>query len=239
MILGSALFGLASFVGVRLDIPVDPDAPHARDLLQGELSNPAYQAAKPTWLDIVSKAVGDWLGSLLGNTGGAGNPLAIVGIVVVVCLVVGAVIIFGVPRLNRRRRVGGGLVDLHDQRTAVELRRAAEDAAARGDFAAAIADMYRSAATGLAERTIIVLNPGTTAHEVAVRAGVAFPDHRAALGDGASLFDDVRYLGRVGDAEGYARVSALEASLRASRPAALSTVGPNRVGPNRVGPNRR
>lgn len=217
----------ASSAGIRLDIPVDPDAPHARDLLAGELSNPAYQAAKPTWLDIVSKAVGDWLGSLLSNTGGVGNPLAIVGIVVVVCLVAGAVIIFGLPRLNRRRRVSGGLVDLHDRRTAVELRLAAEDAAALGDFAAAIADMYRSAATGLAERTIIALNPGTTAHEVAVRAGVAFPDHLAALSDGASLFDDVRYLGRAGDADGYARVSALEASLRASRPTALAAVGPN------------
>jgi uncharacterized protein DUF4129 len=227
-LLGWALLDWAPAAGVRLDIPVDPDAPHARDLLLNELSNPAYQAAKPTWLDIVSKAVGDWLGSLLSNTAGVGNPLAIVGIVVVVCLVVGAVIIFGLPRLNRRRRVSGGLVDVHDQRTAAELRRAAEDAAARGDFAAAIAEMYRAAATGLAERTIIALNPGTTAHEVAVRAGAAFPDHRAALGDGASLFDDVRYLGRAGDADGYARVSALEAALRASRPAALAALGPNR-----------
>jgi hypothetical protein len=221
------LLGWVPRVDIRLDIPVDPDAPHARDLLLGELSNPAYQAAKPTWLDIVSKAVGDWLGSLLGNTGAVGNPLAIVGIVVVVCLVVGAVIIFGLPRLNRRRRVSGALVDPHDQRTAAELRSAAEEAAARGDFAAAIADMYRSAAAGLAERTIIALTPGTTAHEVAVRGGVAFPDQRAALNHAASRFDDVRYLGRAGDADGYAQVSALEASLRASRPATLTAVWPN------------
>jgi hypothetical protein len=91
------LLGWVPRVEIRWDIPVDPDAPHARDLLLGELSNPAYQAAKPTWLDIVSKAGGDWLGSLLGNTGAVGNPLAIVGIVVVVCLVVGAVIVFGLP----------------------------------------------------------------------------------------------------------------------------------------------
>jgi len=213
-----------SIPGFQLDIPVDPDAPHARDLLVNELSNPAYQAAKPTWLDLVSKAVGDWLNSLLGNTGGVGNSLAVVGAVVIVCLIVGAVIIFGVPRLSRRRRASGSLIEAHDGRTAAELRQAAEDAARAGDFTVAIADMFRAAATGLAERTIIAVDPGTTAHEVAVRAGAAFPDRQRALADGAALFDDVRYLGRPGTAGGFERVSALEASLRASRPAALADI---------------
>jgi len=210
------------------DIPVDPDAPHARDLLLNELSKPPYQAAKPTWLDIVSKAVGDWIGSLFSHPGGLGSSLAVVGLVVIVCLLVGAVIIFGVPRLNRRRARAGAMLDADDRRTAAEFRRAADDAAARGDFTAAIAEMFRAAAAGLAERTIVAVNPGTTAREVAIRAGVAFPDQRDALLDGAALFDDVRYLERDGTADGFRRVSALEAALRASRPVALTgTSGPS------------
>lgn len=212
-------------IGIALKPPVDPDAPHARDLLVNELSNPAYQAAKPTWIDIVSKAIGDWLASLLNNAGGMGSPLAVVGLVVVVCLIVGALIIFGVPRLNRRRSVTGALIDSHDGRTAAQLRHSAQTAAAGGDFATAIADMFRAAATGLAERTIIAVNPGTTAHQVAVRAGAVFPEQLDALLNGASLFDDVRYLDREGTADGYAHVAALEASLRTSQPTALAAAG--------------
>lgn len=204
--------------GATPGIPVDPDAPHARDLLQRELGNPAYQAARPTWLDIASKAVGDWLASLFQHPGGLGNSLAVLGLAVVICLLVGALIIFGVPKLTRRRAETGELFEASDRRTAAELRRAAEASAAAGDYTAAIADMFRAAATALAERTIIAVNPGTTAHEAARRAGAAFPDLRDQLADGADWFDGVRYLGRQGTADGFRTVSDLETALRAAKP---------------------
>lgn len=51
------------FLASRLDVPLVPDAPGARDLLQRELSKPEYQTAQPSLWDIVSKAFWDWVNS--------------------------------------------------------------------------------------------------------------------------------------------------------------------------------
>jgi hypothetical protein len=209
--------------GIRGDIPLDPDAPHARDLLLNELRNPAYQAAKPTWLDLASQAVRDWLASLFTQSDGVGGTLAIIGLVVVLCLVVGAVIIFGVPRLNRRRPGERRLLDTDDERTADQLRRSAQAAAQAGEWTRATAEMFRAAARGLAERTIISVNPGTTAHDVAQRAGAAFPELRDRLADGARTFDGVRYLAQTGTAHDYERIRELDAQLRAAQPVSLAS----------------
>ena len=217
--------GVSSIATLLSGVPVDPDAPEARNWLIDELAKTEYRAAQPTWFDRLSSAVSDWLQSL--SFGAAGGPpgvgVLIVVLVVVVALVV-AFLIFGLPRLNRRSAVTGSLFGDDDARDAASIRRAAESAAAAGDYALAIAEIFRSTARGLAERTVLTTSPGTTAHDFALRAAEAFPAFRGPLGDAASAFDGVRYLDRPGSRTQYDAMAELETSLRSARPE-LAAVG--------------
>jgi len=202
------------------DVPVDPDAPEGAQWLIDELSKPVYQAAKPTLFDRIAQAIGDWINSLqLGSM--SGPPALGVGVLVTLIVVgiIVAFLIFGVPRLNRRSAVTGSLFGDDDARSAARIRQDAMDAAARDDFSLAVAEMFRSIARGLAERTIVTTTPGTTARGFAARAGQPFPLFAARLVESATAFDDVRYLGRDGTRAQFDAISALESDLRAARPA--------------------
>jgi hypothetical protein len=200
-------------------VPVDPDAEEARRWIVDELSKPDYRAAQPTWFDLLAAAIGDWLASLtLGAGDGPPGIGALIVVLIVVAVLVIAFLLFGLPRLNRRSTMGGGLFGDDDRRDASAIRAAAQLAASQGDHSLAITEMFRAIARGLAERTVLSTTPGTTAHEFAVRAGRAFPASSDALADAAAVFDDVRYLDREGTREQYERVSALERELRSARP---------------------
>lgn len=203
------------------DVPVVPDQPEGQDWVIQELSKPQYQAARPTLFDQIVNAILDWL---LGfRIGGIEGPPAL-GILVVILLVaaavVAAVLIFGLPRLNRKSAVSGALFGEDDQRTAAQLRDVAARAAAAGDWATAITELFRSIAKNLAEREMLVSFPGTTAREFGVRGGDLFPAHADALTAAAAAFDSVRYLGGTGSRDEYEQVDRLERSLRTARPAA-------------------
>jgi hypothetical protein len=206
-------------LGLPLEVPVDPDAPEAAELLINELSKPQYQAARPTWFDLLAKAVQDWLSSLrLGDV--QGPPALGLGVVVTLAVVgiVVAFLVFGVPRLNRRSAVAGSLFGEDDHRTAAIIRQDAEAAAARSEYSIAVAEMFRAIARGLAERSIVTTSPGTTARDFAVTASTPFPDLADALRESATAFDQVRYLDRTGTAEQFQQAAALERDLRSSRP---------------------
>jgi hypothetical protein len=100
------------------------------------------------------------------------------------------------------------------------MRRDAERAAAAGDYTTAIAELFRSIARGLAERTLVATFPGTTAREFARRAAIVFPEVAEALASAALDFDGVRYLDRAGTPEQWAAMVGLEQHLRSARPAA-------------------
>ena len=208
------------------DVPVDPDAPEAQQLLRDELSKAAYTQAQPNWFDRLASSFVEWIQSL--GLGPQGQPPPI-GTAVIIAIVIAALIIlflvFGVPRLNRRSRVTGSLFGDDDARTAAVIRRFAEQAASAGDYSLAIAEMFRSIARGLAERTVLTTSPGTTAHDFGRRAGGLFPEHASALDAAALAFDDVRYLGGTGTSEQYSLVAALEKDLRTARPSMLEEVG--------------
>ena len=198
-------------------IPVDPDAPHARQWLIDELAKPEYQAAKPTWFDLVSQAIKDWLASLhVPGAAGDGNLFLIIAAVIVLAIVVTAFLVFGVPRLSRRAPAAGVFED--DGRSADDLREAAKAAAAKGDWSAALLDRFRAVALSLRERAVVPILPGTTAHEVAERAAPVFPAHAEELRAAAASFDGVRYLGRSATRAAHDRVSALDDDLRRARP---------------------
>lgn len=219
----AAVFGLGG--SMPFGVPVDPDAEEARRLLLDELSKTEYREAQPTWFDRLASAIGDWLQSLtIGSPGGPpGIGQLIVVLIVVVALVV-AFLVFGLPRLSTRSRVTGSLFGDDDARDAATIRRAAESAAGTGDFALAITEMFRATARGLAERTVLSTTPGTTAHDFAQRAALAFPTFVGPLGDAANAFDEVRYLGRDGTRAQYDAIAALERGLREEKPV-LETVG--------------
>jgi hypothetical protein len=184
------------------EVPVDPDADEARDLLIQELAKPQYQAARPTLFDQIAQAFWDWLNSL--NIGGIEGPpafgLGVVLVLIAAAIVVG-ILIFGLPRLNRRSSVAGSLFGDDDARDADAMRRDA-----------------RAVARGLAERTVLTVTPGTTASGFATRAGTAFPELAEEFAASARYFDEVRYLGREGTREQFEQVAALEGRARTLRP---------------------
>ncbi|MBC7441808.1 MAG: DUF4129 domain-containing protein [Ramlibacter sp.] len=200
-------------------IPVDPDAPEAQRWLREELAKAPYQAARPTWFDRVSSAVLDWFGSLSAPSGdGLTGWIPLIVTVVLAAVVVAALLIFGLPRLNRRSRLPADLFGVDDRRSAADLRRAALGAAANREWSLASAEMFRALARGLSERTILVAVPGTTAHSFAAQAAEAFPGEQGRLAEAAETFDGVRYLGEAGTEARFLALAALESDLRSARP---------------------
>lgn len=210
---------------MTIGVPVEPDAPDARELLLNELSDPAYAESQPTWFDLVTQAVLDWFGSLRLAEGEGPPALALViGAVVLAAAIIAAIVIYGVPRWRTRsRRTVGDLLGENDRRTARQLRRDAERAAATGDWQLAIADRYRAIARALDERTIVTALPGTTAHGFARAAARQFPEHGTQLEAAADRFDGVRYLDRPGTADDYALVRTLDEAIDA-KPSPLPAV---------------
>ncbi len=210
---------------MTLSIPVEPTAPDARELLLNELSDPAYAESQPTWFDLVTQSVLDWFGSLrLGEGEGPPALVLVIGAIVLAAAVIAAIVIYGLPRWRTRSRLGiGDLLGENDRRTARQLRRDAERAAASGDWPLAIADRYRAIARALDERTIVTALPGTTAHGFARAAARQFPEHGGQLDEAADRFDGVRYLDRPGTADDYALVRTLDEAIDA-KPSPLPAV---------------
>jgi hypothetical protein len=204
---------------VLTEVPVAPDSDQATDWLIDELSKAPYQAARPTLFDRASKAFTDWLNSLtVGDGDWAPTVLYAVLIVLVTAAIIAAIVVYGLPRLNRKSRHEDLLFGEAEFRTAAQLRAAAEQAAAREDFTNAIADMFRSIARGLAERTLVSMTPGTTAHGFAVQATHVLPDHRVELENSADIFDLVRYARKPATRQQYEQLRALEARVRVAKP---------------------
>jgi hypothetical protein len=213
---------VTAFGALPLDVPVDPDAPEARRWLIEELSKEKYHppADTPSWLRDWLRSIQEWFDSLFdGVSSPGGSPVWLVVLLVIAAAVlVVAFLIFGVPRLNRRSRERGELFGEDDERDSAALRRAALRAAAAGDFATAITELFRALARNLSERTIVTTSPGTTAHGFVREAAAAFPDAAVRLADAADDFDRVRYLGAPGTAEQWTSISALEKELRSAKP---------------------
>jgi hypothetical protein len=211
---------------LRLDPPVTPNSPTAQSWILRELSKGEYAASRPTPLDIAATAVRNWFDSLalpsVGGVPGLG-PLVIVIIVVVVLGI--AFLVFGLPRINRRSRVTGDLFGEDDLRTAAEILAAARAAAAAGDYSLAIIEGMRATARGLAERTLLTMYPGTTAHAFSRQASTLFPNHAARLEQTATVFDRVRYLDVPGTAPEWRDAEQLAIELRTATPVIATVAG--------------
>lgn len=199
-------------------VPVQPDAGTARRWLLDELAKPAYQAAQPTPWDRAVQAFLAWFASLFDAKHAGAPPIALaVAIAIVVVVLVAALLLFGLPRRNRRSTVGA-LFGADDRRSAAEMRRAAEGAMARGDWSLAVLERFRAVARGLDERTLVAVFPGTTATGFAVNAGRVFPSELGELQAAAELFDAVRYADEAATREDALSIAALDDRLAAARP---------------------
>ncbi|MBX3093728.1 MAG: DUF4129 domain-containing protein [Cryobacterium sp.] len=223
----SALLAIASGL-VRSDAPVEPDADEARRLVLDELSKPHYAAAQPTLFDRISQAVWEWLQSLTIAGTGVELSLLTVLLIVLAVVVIGAFLIFGMPRLRRRSTVTGPLFGVDEKRSAAQLRTSARRAANESDWTTAIEEQFRAIARALQERTILTPTPGTTAQGFASRATAAFPAQAQALREAATAFDDVRYLDQAGTEAAYERLVELDRELE--RAQAVLSRRPERVG---------
>ena len=216
---------VAAGAPLPLDVPVQPTPPEAVELLIEELAKPEYQAARPTPLDLLAKAIADWFSSLF-SVGGVALPpgvvIAVIAGVVVVAIVV-LLLVFGVPHRNRRSAAAGELFGDDDRRDAAQLRSDAAAAAARGDWVTAIADRFRALARAIGDRELVAVLPGTTAREFAAGAAVAFPAEVGPLAAASTTFDRVRYLSEPGDEAGYAAIVALDDRIAATRPVLAPT----------------
>lgn len=192
----------------------------ARRLLQEELRGRAYDQARPTWWDRVSKSFLDWLGSFrIGGDASLDRVLLVVGVVVVLAVVVLLVVVYGLPRRRAVQRTASGSVfDADDRRDSRALRAAAAGAAARGDWDTAVLDAFRALARGLAERDLVPDVPGATARTIAVDAGTAFPGAASALSESARRFDGVRYAGVEAAESDYRAVLDADTAVRGTRP---------------------
>jgi hypothetical protein len=212
--------GVAPAILRLAEPPVTPDGPEAREWILRELAKSEYQAAKPTLFDIIAKRFWDWFNSLQVPVAEGAPPLGVLLILgAVVVAVIIALLVWGVPRFNRRSRFGGGeLFGESDERDASAIRRASDQAAKAGDWPLAIGERFRAIARALTERTVVTLMPGTTAADAARRAAVVFPAQADGLAAGAAAFDGVRYLGAAGSRDDYERLVALDRELTSARP---------------------
>jgi hypothetical protein len=200
--------------------PLRPDPEEARRLLQQELTDRDYVAAQPTWLDRAADAFWSWIeGVRFGDAQGAPAAALAILLVVVLAAVVGVVLVYGVPHLERRSARSGQLFGDDDDRDAAALRASAREAAAAGDLDRAVVESFRALARALVERDVLSTTPGTTARTVGDRAGRLFPERADRLHAAARAFDEVRYLDRPATETAWREIADLDLALEGDRTA--------------------
>lgn len=202
---------------VVAEVPVVPGADEARRWLERELADPVYHE-RPSLLQRLL----DWLGGLFDGIQGVG--IGDVGTLLVVLaalllIVVIAFLVTGPVRRSRRIAGRGAVLDADDRRSAADMRASADAAAARGDWATAVADRFRAVVRHLEERAVLEEQPGRTAHEAVEAAGLRLPAHAADLRLAGRLFDDVVYGERTPGSADDAALRELDARVAATRPA--------------------
>ena len=197
-------------------IPVDIDRDAARDAAQSELSKPGYPSAS-LWDRITG-----WFEEMLYRimVEGSQVPGGWFTITVLIVLFVVAVVVAVRVAMRTMRTNRGGESALFGAlgMSAAQHRAAAEQAAAQGDWAAAIRHRLRAVARHLEETAVLTAVPGRTATELARDAGVAIPALTIELRRAADTFNDVTYGEQPGTELAYRTVADLDDHLRTRSP---------------------
>ncbi|WP_182111725.1 MULTISPECIES: DUF4129 domain-containing protein [unclassified Actinotalea] len=212
---------------VRAGIPVDPDAETARDWLRRELADPIYHQ-RPSLLQRAWEWLLEQLDGMevaLSGMDSRAAALLVVGVVVVGGLI--ALLVAGPVRRARRGRRESVDAFGDDQRSAVELRAAADAAAAQGRWSEAVLDRFRAVLRSLEDRTVLEPRPGRTAHEGAVAAAHRLPTCGDDLVRASRLFDDVCYGDVAATGEDDAWLRDLDRRVAATRPVTPAEPAPD------------
>lgn len=203
-------------------LPPDRDA--AREAAERELADPVYAANGPSPLERALSWVLARFADLLdlaasAAPGGYGGLLALVALVVLVVVAIRL-------RLGRIGRAAAGRRPVSPDRTrsADDHRRAADEHAARGEWAEAVRERLRGTVRGLEERGVLDPRAGRTADEVATEAGAVLPGCAADLRAAARVFDAVVYGGRPADPGMDAQLREVDEAVRRARPVAPAPV---------------
>jgi hypothetical protein len=194
---------------------VRPEPGQARSWVERELSRAEYQRSP---LD----RFGSWLGDLWNElTHAASSASAWSAAVAVVLLVLVLALLVAVA--GRVRREPAPTRSGNDVLTAREVspedhRAASERALSAGRPAEAMVEAFRALASRSLRRGLVEARPGLTAHELAADLSPAFPQHAAALGRSALLFDEVFYGDQDADPADVRSVLGLDETLRTARP---------------------
>jgi hypothetical protein len=201
---------------VRLDPPLDPTSPQARQWLEDELRKGIYHEQKG-----LLERIWDWLNNLISGAGAGAGGLAGWTIWIAVAVIVAVVALVLVRSMHAERRMRGprsdGVLD-GPTRTAAEHRASAARALEAGDADTAVLEAYRALTRSAIERTLLDDLPGRTAHEVAVALAPVFPASASSLAVAADTFDAVRYGRRAARPESARDLIALDADLARTRP---------------------
>jgi hypothetical protein len=194
------------------DAPLDPSPGEARSWLQRELLDPEYHQQ-----NVVERLIA-WFERQIGaGLEGAGLLSTFVAMLIFLLLLGGLVWILSRIQRNRRAHTAIGPVLGHEVVTAAELRARAEAALADGRPEEALVDGFRAMAVRQVERGRLDDSPGATAHEVALLLATEYPQHGAAVGDNALLFDLVLYGDRPATPEQATGVLILDDELAGAR----------------------
>jgi Domain of unknown function (DUF4129) len=206
--------------------PVEVGRDDAREAARRELARPMYHEDDPSLLErgiswllerfdqlldrIVATSPGGWAG-LVG--------LLLIGVLAVVAVRLR----LGPTRRSSRR---GHPLQATISRSAHDHRRAADAAAAAGDWAEAVRERLRAVVRGLEERGLLEDRPGRTADEAAAEAARVLPERADDLAAAARDFDDVWYGGQRADAAMDRRLRTLDEALRAAPPQPVASTVP-------------
>lgn len=199
--------------------PRDPDRDEARRLLERELQGGEYRLQE-SYLVRAWR----WFTDLLPDVSWPAQlpPWATWVVLGVILLAALSVVAFaGRDRWRRARladRRPAGAVLEGTRRSAADYRAAAARALDSGDSTAAVLEGYRAVAATAIERTVLDDRPGSTAHEVAVGLGPAFPAQAPDLLWAADRFDAARYGGRRPTEDEARRLLRLDERLLATAP---------------------
>jgi hypothetical protein len=189
---------------------IDRDAAH--EAARHELAKPIYPKAS------LLERFSDWINELLFRLAVEGSRIPggwFTIALLVILVVIAAIVVIRIARRTMRTNRGREY-SLFDGRelSAAAHRAAAEQAAAVGNWAAAIRHRLRAVARQLEEDTVLNPVPGRTATELARDAGAAIPRLASELRGAADAFNDVTYGERPGTDQAYRMIAELDDHLR-------------------------
>ncbi len=221
-------WSLASVLGSP-GLPLDPAPPvdigrdAAARAAREELTRGIYHRDDPGVVSRVLAWAQDVLVRLFDAIA-AHSPGGVWGLLALALVVALAVVVvrWRVGALARSGSVAGAPVFAGQALSASEHRRAADAAAAAGEYETACRERFRAVVRELEERAVLDERPGRTAGEVVAETTALAPAVAAPLRAAARVFDEVSYGGRPGSAAADARLRTADDAVRDLRRSAAA-----------------